>query len=46
MDFFEAVVFVMYWFAIYGVIVGFSWALDKLLRRVFGKGILPEGYFK
>jgi len=46
MEMLDAIVWVLYWFGFYGIVMAFGWALDKLLRRLIGKGIFPEGYFK
>lgn len=32
--------------ACYGTMMLVGWAVDKVLRRLIGKGIFPEGYFK
>jgi len=45
MELLDAIALVLYWVFFYGVVTLFAWALDKLLRRLIGKGIFPDGYW-
>jgi hypothetical protein len=42
----EVFAFLFLFIACYGTMVGIGFVIDKLLRRLFGKGIFPEGYFE
>lgn len=46
MDVVEAFAFVALFFGIYGAMLLIGYVIDTVLRRVFKKGIFPEGYFK
>lgn len=46
MDIVSAFLWVAYFAAIYFVMIGIGWAVDRLLRKYFGKGIFPPGYFE
>jgi len=46
MDLVSAFLWVAYFSAIYGVMVGIGYVVDRLLRKYFGKGIFPKGYFE
>ena len=45
MDIVTVFIFVASFFGLYGAMVVLGWMVDKLLRRVFGKGIVPKGYW-
>lgn len=46
MDVVEAFAFVALFVGLYGGMMLIGYVIDKVLRRVFNKGIFPEGYFK
>ena len=46
MDIVSAFLWIAYFSALYGVMIGLGWIIDKLLRKKFGKGIFPPGYFE
>ena len=46
MNIVEALFYIIGFFLIYGSVVCVAFVADKLLRRVFGKGIFPKGYFE
>lgn len=46
MDVVEAFVFVALFVGLYGGMMLIGYVIDKVLRRLFNKGIFPEGYFK
>lgn len=46
MDVVEAFLFLAMFIGIYGSFMLCGFVVDKLLRRLFNKGIFPEGYFK
>lgn len=46
MDLLNAIALVAFFFGLYLGFMFCGFVVDKLLRRVFGKGIFPEGYFK
>jgi hypothetical protein len=46
MEVIEAFIFILMFFGLYGSMVGLGWLIDKLLRKTFGWGIFPEGYFE
>jgi hypothetical protein len=41
----EAFIWVAMFFGIYGSMVVLGWLIDKWLRKSFGRGIFPKGYF-
>lgn len=46
MDVVEAFAFVALFVGLYGGMMLIGYVIDKVLRRMFNKGIFPEGYFK
>ncbi len=38
--------FLVLFITFYGALMIAAWAVDKVLHRVFGKGLFPKGYFK
>jgi hypothetical protein len=46
MDVVEAFAFVALFVGLYGGMMLIGYVIDKVLRRVFNKGIFPEEYFK
>jgi hypothetical protein len=46
MDVVEAFAFVALFVGLYGGLMLIGYVIDKVLRRLFNKGIFPEGYFK
>jgi len=46
MSFAEAMFLVIGFFVFWGAMCFVGFVVDKLLRRFFGKGIFPEGYFE
>jgi hypothetical protein len=46
MDIVEAFAFLALFVCLYGGLMAIGFVVDKLLRRVFGKGIFPKGYFE
>ena len=46
MDFLNAIALVALFFGLYLGMMFCGFVADKLLRRVFKRGIFPEGYFK
>jgi hypothetical protein len=46
MSLIEVMFFVIGFFVLYGGMCFIGFVVDKLLRRVFGFGIFPEGYFE
>jgi hypothetical protein len=46
MDFINAAGLVALFFGMYLGVMFVGFVVDKLLRRVFKRGIFPEGYFK
>jgi|GEM_PF-3048714 len=46
MDVVEAFAFVALFVGLYGGMMLIGYVIDKVLRRLFNKGIFPEGYFK
>jgi len=46
MDLVSAFLWIAYFSAMYGVMIGIGYVVDRLLRKKFGKGIFPPGYFE
>ena len=46
MDFLDAIALVALFFGLYLGMMFIGYLVDKMLRRVFKRGIFPEGYFK
>lgn len=46
MNIVEAFAFLALFVGLYGGMMLIGFVVDKLLRRVFKRGIFPEGYFK
>jgi hypothetical protein len=46
MNIVEAFAFLALFVCLYGGLMGIGFVVDKLLRRVFGRGIFPKDYFK
>ena len=42
----EVFAFLFLFVTCYGTMIFAGYVVDKLLRRLFGKGIFPEGYFE
>jgi len=42
----EVFAFIALFVGLYGGLMLIGFVVDKLLRRFFGKGIFPEGYFE
>ena len=42
----EVFAFLFLFVTCYGTMIFAGYVVDKLLRRFFGKGIFPEGYFE
>jgi len=42
----EALFYIIGFAVCYGIMCFIGLVVDKLLRRVFGRGILPEGYWR
>jgi hypothetical protein len=46
MNIVEAFAFLALFVCLYGGLMGIGFVVDKLLRRLFGRGIFPKDYFK
>ena len=46
MNIVEALFYIIGFFLIYGSVAFIAFVVDKLLRRMFGRGIFPKGYFE
>jgi H+/Cl- antiporter ClcA len=46
MDIVSAFLWIAYFTAIYGVMIGIGWLVDRFLWKRFGKGIFPKDYFR
>lgn len=46
MDVVEALALIALFAGLYGGMMLIGYVIDKVLRRLFNKGIFPEGYFK
>ena len=46
MNIVEALFYIIGFFVIYGGVAFIAFVADKLLRRMFGRGIFPKGYFE
>jgi hypothetical protein len=45
MNLIEALLYVFGFFVIYGTAVFVVWGIDTALKKTFGKGLLPRGYW-
>ena len=45
MSLIEALFYVLGFFVIYGTAVVVVWGIDAVLRKLFGKGLVPRGYW-
>lgn len=46
MEFLDAIALVALFFGLYLGMMFIGYLVDKLLRRLIGRGIFPEGYFE